>query len=149
MQHPFDPTPYRGRRERLAAALRAAGGGVALLPTAPERLRNADSEYPYRHDSSFFHLTGFTEPGAWLLLDAAGRSLLLCRPRDAEREIWDGLRLGPEAAPAARAPVAQHLASAGSTAAHEKAVASRAPCFGRLVSPLRCHLFSRSEKGRY
>jgi len=101
MQHPFDPTPYRGRRERLAAALRAAGGGVALLPTAPERLRNADSEYPYRHDSSFFHLTGFTEPGAWLLLDAAGRSLLLCRPRDAEREIWDGLRLGPEAAPAA------------------------------------------------
>jgi Xaa-Pro aminopeptidase len=101
MQHPIDPTAYRRRRERLCAALRAAGGGVALLPTAPERLRNADSEYPYRHDSSFFHLSGFTEPGAWLLLDAAGRSLLLCRPRDPEREIWDGLRLGPEAAPAA------------------------------------------------
>jgi Xaa-Pro aminopeptidase len=101
MQHPIDPTAYRRRRERRCAALRAAGGGVALLPTAPERLRNADSEYPYRHDSSFFHLSGFTEPGAWLLLDAAGRSLLLCRPRDPEREIWDGLRLGPEAAPAA------------------------------------------------
>ncbi len=96
------PTAHHAeRRARVCAALRAAGGGVAVLPTAPERLRNADSEYPYRHDSSFFHLTGFTEPGAWLLLDAAGRSLLLCRPRDPEREIWDGVRLGPEAAPAA------------------------------------------------
>ncbi len=96
-----DPSVYRERRARVAAALRAAGGGVAVLPTAPECLRNGDSEYPYRHDSGFYYLSGFAEPDAWLVLDAAGRSLLLCRPRDAEREIWDGLRLGPEAAPAA------------------------------------------------
>ncbi|HWH73424.1 MAG TPA: aminopeptidase P N-terminal domain-containing protein [Methylibium sp.] len=95
-----DPSVYRERRARVAAALRAAGGGVAVLPTAPERLRNGDSEHPYRHDSSFYYLSGFAEPDAWLVLDAEGRSLLLCRPRDAEREIWDGLRLGPEAAPA-------------------------------------------------
>lgn len=92
---------YAHRRARLAQALRAAGGGVALLPTAPERMRNADSEHAYRHDSSFFYLTGFTEPGAWLLVDAQGRSLLLCRPKDPERELWDGLRLGPDAAPGA------------------------------------------------
>lgn len=96
------PTPVHAeRRARVGAALRAAGGGLALLPTAPERLRNGDSEYAYRHDSAFYYLTGFGEPGAWLLLDADGRSTLLCRPKDAAREIWDGQRLGPEAAPAA------------------------------------------------
>lgn len=100
MQQPTDYSVYRERRTRVCEALRAAGGGVALLPTAPERLRNADSEHPYRHDSAFYYLTGFSEPGAWLLLDADGRSLLLCRPVDPEREIWDGYRLGPDAAPA-------------------------------------------------
>ncbi|CAN5917602.1 aminopeptidase P N-terminal domain-containing protein [soil metagenome] len=92
---------YTERRARLAQTLRAAGGGLAVIRTAPERPRNADSDHPYRHDSSFHYLTGFDEPGAWLLLDAEGRSTLLCRERNPEREIWDGRRLGPEAAPAA------------------------------------------------
>ncbi len=100
MQQPADPRAYRERRTRVCAALRAAGGGVAILPTAPERTRNADSEHPYRHDSAFYYLTGFSEPDACLLLDADGRSLLLCRPVDPEREIWDGYRLGVDAAPA-------------------------------------------------
>ncbi len=76
----------------------AAGGGLAVIPTAPERTRNADNDFPFRFDSSFHYLTGFTEPQAWLLLDSSGRSLLACRPRDPEREIWDGFRLGPQAA---------------------------------------------------
>lgn len=92
---------HRRRRERVAAALAAAGGGLAVLPTAPERNRNGDNDHPYRHDSAFYYLTGFAEPDAWLLLDASGASLLLCRPKDAEREVWDGYRLGPEDAPAA------------------------------------------------
>jgi Xaa-Pro aminopeptidase len=92
--------PHAARRARLAEAMRKAGGGLAIVPTAPECLRNGDSEYLYRHDSSFHHLTGFDEPQAWLLLDASGRSTLLCRERNAEREIWDGLRLGLTAAPA-------------------------------------------------
>ena len=96
-----DTEPFRRRRAAVCAALRAAGGGIAVLPTAPERPRSADSEHAYRHDSSFYYLSGFAEPGAWLVLEASGRSLLLCRARDAERETWDGLRLGPEAAPAA------------------------------------------------
>lgn len=80
--------------------MRAAGGGVALLPTAPETFRNADVEHPFRADSHFFYLTGFEEPGAWLVLRADGHSVLFCRPRDPERELWDGIRLGPDAAPA-------------------------------------------------
>ena len=94
-------TPFAERRRRLAQALREAGGGVAVLPTAPEQRRSGDGDFPFRHDSYFHYLSGFDEPGAWLVLDADGRSTLFCRPRDPEREIWDGLRLGPAAAPAA------------------------------------------------
>ncbi|NDF45608.1 MAG: M24 family metallopeptidase [Betaproteobacteria bacterium] len=87
---------YAKRRAQLAAQL--GDGGVAIIPTAPERARNRDSDFPYRHDSYFYYLTGFTEPNAWLVLDATGRSTLFCQPKDLEREIWDGYRLGPEAA---------------------------------------------------
>ena len=94
-------SPYASRRARLAAQLGA--GGVAVVPTAPARMRNRDSDYPYRHDSYFYYLTGFVEPEAWLVLDSSGRSTLFCQPKDLEREIWDGYRLGPDAAPAALA----------------------------------------------
>ena len=92
-------TVYQKRRAAVARALKAAGGGVALLPTAPEAPRNRDSDFPYRHDSYFYYLTGFTEPDSWLVIDASGTSTLFCRPKDLEREIWDGIRLGPKAAP--------------------------------------------------
>ena len=97
----MDSTAFSSRRQRLARLLSEAGGGVAIVATAPERPRNGDSDHPYRADSSFHHLTGFDEPGAWLLVQASGATTLLCRPRDPEHEIWDGLRLGVEAAPAA------------------------------------------------
>ena len=96
----MDSTVYIGRRARLARCLRDAGGGVAVIATAPERNRNSDNDHPYRHDSSFHYLTGFDEPQAWLLIDADGAASLLCRPRDPAREIWDGLRLGVDAPPA-------------------------------------------------
>ena len=94
-------TIYEKRRAAVARALKAAGGGIALLPTARELPRNRDSDFSYRHDSYFYYLTGFSEPGAWLVIEASGRSTLFCRPKDLEREIWDGIRLGPKAAPAA------------------------------------------------
>ncbi len=92
-----DTLLYRKRRERLARAMQA---GIAVIPTAPERVRNRDSHYPYRFDSHFYYLTGFAEPGAALVIVAgeAPRSLLFCRTRSEEREIWDGFRYGPEAA---------------------------------------------------
>ncbi len=88
---------YASRRARLAAAM---GEGVAVLSTAAERLRNRDSHYPYRYDSYFYYLTGFPEPEAALVLvgGKTPRSILFCRNRDPEREIWDGFRYGPEAA---------------------------------------------------
>ncbi len=92
---------FRGRRAELAARMNALGGGIAVLFTAPEVIRNRDAHYPYRADSHFHYLTGFPEPEAALVIVADGRgsrSILFCRTRNAERETWDGLRFGPEAA---------------------------------------------------
>jgi Xaa-Pro aminopeptidase len=83
------------RRRRLAQSM---AEGVAVVPTAPERLRNRDTHFPYRFDSHFYYLTGFAEPEAVLVLTAQGKSILFCRERSEEREIWDGFRHGPEAA---------------------------------------------------
>ena len=88
---------YAERRARVAASL--GSGGIAIVPTALERPRNRDSDFLYRHDSYFYYLTGFTEPNAWLVITAEGSTTLFCQPKDLEREIWDGIRLGPEAAP--------------------------------------------------
>jgi len=87
---------YAQRRSRMAAQLGA--NGIALIPTAPERQRNRDSDFLFRHDSYFYYLTGFTEPNAWLVVTGDGKSTLFCQPKDLEREIWDGYRLGPDAA---------------------------------------------------
>src|SRR3954454_1162352 len=92
-----DLSIYRSRRERLA---RAMGAGIAIIPTAPERIRNRDTHYPYRFDSHFYYLTGFAEPEAVLVIVAGAqpKSVLFCRTRNEEREVWDGFRYGPEAA---------------------------------------------------
>ncbi|MEJ7930315.1 aminopeptidase P N-terminal domain-containing protein [Ramlibacter sp. AN1015] len=99
-------TLYAERRARVARAL--GPDGIALIPTAPERPRNRDSDFLYRHDSYFYYLSGFTEPNAWLVITGDGRSTLFCAPKDLEREIWDGYRLGPQAAPAALGVDAAH-----------------------------------------
>ena len=98
---------YQLRRNALAKQIfTKTGGGIAVIATAPELARNRDSDFPYRHDSDFFYLTGFEEPEATLVMKVSAsekshqlESHLFCRPKDLEREIWDGIRLGPEAAP--------------------------------------------------
>lgn len=99
MNHPA--ANHARRRARLAQGLREQGGGVAIVAAAPVQKRNGDGEHPYRFDSNFYYLSGFTEPHAWMLIDAHGHSTLFCQARDEAREIWDGRRLGPQAALAA------------------------------------------------
>jgi Xaa-Pro aminopeptidase len=100
----MDASVYAKRRETLAAGMQR---GIAVVPTAPERTRNRDAHYPYRFDSYFYYLSGFTEPEAVLVVVAGGgkrgaaRSILFCRDKDPEREVWDGFRYGPEGARAA------------------------------------------------
>jgi len=96
---------HRARRRALLAQMHAqTGGGLAIVPTAPEYARNRDSLYPYRFDSYFHYVSGFPEPDAVVVLvagkdgPAADRHVLFCRDKNAEREIWDGFRYGPDAA---------------------------------------------------
>lgn len=94
---PAQNAVHAERRARLA---RAMGEGIAVVPTAPERPRNRDTQFPYRFDSHFYYLTGFNEPESALVMvgGAQPRALLFCRERSAEREVWDGFRHGPELA---------------------------------------------------
>jgi Xaa-Pro aminopeptidase len=125
-------TLYAQRRARVAAAI--GRDGIAIIPTAAEHPRNRDSDFLYRHDSYFYYLSGFTEPNAWLVITGDGRSTLFCQPKDLEREIWDGFRLGPDAAPDAlgrgRRPC---RGRAGRTAA-QTAWRTATPCGTRLPS---------------
>ena len=89
------------RRAALMAAMQP--GAVAVLTSAPELLRNNDNDYPYRHDSALYYLTGFSEPDCALVLLAPGpagpgQSMLFCRAKNGARELWDGFRYGPDGA---------------------------------------------------
>lgn len=93
----MDILPFQQRRARLMHAMEE---GIALIPTAPERVRNRDTHYPYRFDSYFWYLAGFAEPEAVVVLVAGKepKSLLFCREKHLDKEIWDGFRWGPDAA---------------------------------------------------
>jgi Xaa-Pro aminopeptidase len=74
---------------------------VAIFFSAPEILRNADTDYEFRQDSDFYALTGLNEPESVAVLapgHASHKYVLFVRPRNKEMEIWNGLRAGVEGA---------------------------------------------------
>jgi Xaa-Pro aminopeptidase len=73
---------------------------VAIIPAAREATRSNDTNYRFRQDSDFFYLTGFEEPEAIAVVKPGETHeyVLFVRPRDPEREIWDGRRAGVEGA---------------------------------------------------
>ncbi|HZO14207.1 MAG TPA: aminopeptidase P N-terminal domain-containing protein [Polyangiaceae bacterium] len=88
---------FADRRRRVLERM----DGVAVVPAAPVAIRNNDVEHEYRQDSDFYYLTGFDEPQSVLILSTAHpdhRAVLFVRPRDPEREVWDGARAGVEGA---------------------------------------------------
>jgi len=91
---------YSVRRRKLITQIQSMGGGIAIISTAPEVIRNADTFFPYRYDSNFYYLSGFTEPHAMMVIIATKypKSILFCRGKNIEMEIWDGYRLGPKEA---------------------------------------------------
>lgn len=93
------PAEFAKRRQQL---MRMMGpGSIAIIPAAHEKSRNRDVTYPFRQDSDFYYLTGFAEPDALLVLmpgRAGGEMLLFVRPKDAEKEQWDGYRAGVDGA---------------------------------------------------
>jgi Xaa-Pro aminopeptidase len=93
---------FARRREAFFDAMsEASPSAVAVVPAAPVFVRNNDVEHEYRQDSDFFYLTGLDEPESVALLDARERKMvLLVRPRDPDREVWDGPRAGIDGAKA-------------------------------------------------
>jgi len=88
---------FAARRARVLEALPV--GGALLLPTNVEQNRNSDVYYPFRPDSDFYWLTGLDEPDAWALLKHGEPSYsLVVLPKDREKEIWTGIRVGAEGA---------------------------------------------------
>jgi len=89
---------FEARRKRF---LESIGRGVAIFPAAPVRNRSNDVDHEFRQDSDFHYLTGFPEPEAVALLTALHpehRYVLFVRPRDREKETWNGRRAGAEGA---------------------------------------------------
>jgi Xaa-Pro aminopeptidase len=90
---------FARRRKRLMQMMGA--GSIAILPSAPVRMRNRDVEYPYRQDSDFYYLSGFAEPESVVALVPGrehGEYILFCRERDPEMETWHGRRAGQDGA---------------------------------------------------
>jgi len=73
---------------------------VAIIPAAREAVRSHDTNYRYRQNSDFFYLSGFEEPDAIAVVAPSSEKkfTLFVRPKDPEREIWDGYRSGVEGA---------------------------------------------------
>ncbi|MGB6743444.1 MAG: Xaa-Pro peptidase family protein [Terracidiphilus sp.] len=109
-------TVYHARREALGARLR---GGVAVLFAAEEPLLDFT---PYRQDSDFYYLTGWTEPGAALMVvgeapNAASprsyREILFLPTRDLRMEKYTGVKMDaatPNAAQAAGVDAVESMA---------------------------------------
>ncbi|MEL6764538.1 MAG: aminopeptidase P N-terminal domain-containing protein, partial [Cyanobacteria bacterium J06607_6] len=94
-------TVYQQRRQDLMALM---GAGIGVFASAPMAVMHNDVEYNFRQDSDFYYLTGFDEPGAIAVLaphHEEHRFVLFVRPKDKDKEIWSGRRLGVEAAKAA------------------------------------------------
>jgi Xaa-Pro aminopeptidase len=92
-------TEFVRRRKQLMDTMEP--NSIAIVPSAPERVRSRDTEYHFRQDSDFLYLCGFEEPEAVLVLIPErehGEFVLFVRERNREREIWDGYRAGPEGA---------------------------------------------------
>jgi len=94
MSESLDASVFRRRRERYMDQI--GDRGVAVICSPPEAIRNGDVHHPFRQTSDLLYLTGFVEPETTLVLrpEAKQAVVLFVRPRDPERETWDGRRAG-------------------------------------------------------
>lgn len=98
MRKPYlPPRIFQQRRQKLAALI---PGAAVVLPSWPEYIRNHDGHFPYRQESNMLYLTGFDEPGACLIFRPGLKpeTVMFVRPKNIERETWDGFRYGVEGA---------------------------------------------------
>lgn len=97
--------PFASRRQAL---LRSMRDGVAVFPSMPVALRNNDVEHPFRQDSDLHYLSNLDEPDSLAVISSAvdpkkgpakpASFSLFVRPRNPDRERWDGARIGVDGA---------------------------------------------------
>ena len=98
MRKPYlDPQIFKQRRKKLASLI---PGSAVVLPAWPEYVRNHDSTFAYRQESSMLYLSGFDEPGSCLVFrpGQTPETVMFVREKNVERETWDGFRYGPAGA---------------------------------------------------
>ena len=82
---------YRGRR----AELRKANGDAVTILFGRSEKAHGDLRSGFFQEANFYYLTGWTEPGAILVMTPSSEVLLIPR-RNAEQERWTGPKLAPE-----------------------------------------------------
>ena len=94
----IDRDVFADRRRELLRRL--GDDSAAIFLAAPETIRNHDVHHEYRQESNLWYLSGFPEPEAVLVLRSGPepRSILFVRPKDKDKEVWTGVRAGPEGA---------------------------------------------------
>ncbi|PYX63797.1 MAG: peptidase M24 [Acidobacteria bacterium] len=94
---------YRARREALA---RKTEGGIIVI-FAPMEAEGPNDLYGFRQDNKFFYLSGWSEPGAALLIAPPAQAtpsssarayteILFLPAHNPSQERWTGPKLGPE-----------------------------------------------------
>ncbi|MCT7997517.1 aminopeptidase P N-terminal domain-containing protein [Laspinema olomoucense] len=94
----IEAAEYQQRRQALMEKI---GSGTAIFRSAPMAVMHNDVEYTFRQDSDFYYLTGFNEPNAVAVLaphHEEHKFVLFVQPKDPEKEVWTGYRMGVEGA---------------------------------------------------
>jgi Xaa-Pro aminopeptidase len=91
---------YQEFKKRRNSLTEKIGDGVAIIFNTHEVIRNRDSHYPYRSDSYFHYFSGFPEPRSVLFVlgGKSPKTILFCRNKNLEMEIWNGFIYGPKEA---------------------------------------------------
>ena len=92
---------FKNKRKQAAQAL--PENSALILGSLPEFFRQPDVPFPYRQDSNFYYLTGYTEPHSLFILKKGQNrnsscSILCVSEKDPKKELWDGKRYGPKKA---------------------------------------------------
>lgn len=94
--------PEEFQNRRLSVFEQMLPESIAILPSAQLQYRNHDAEYPFRQNSDFYYLTGFSEPNSVLVLlkdkTSAMEYIIFNQPLVEEEMIWTGPRFGIEGA---------------------------------------------------
>ena len=94
----IEAAEYQQRRQALMEKI---GSGTAIFRSAPMAVMHNDVEYTFRQDSDFYYLTGFNEPNAVAVFaphHEEHKFVLFVQPKDPEKEVWTGYRMGVEGA---------------------------------------------------